>query len=799
MRRFLISLAVTLFAVQAFAQNGLIFSEYVEGSSNNKALEIYNGTGSPINIGSYRVRMFFNGSTSPGTTVTMAGTILPGETYVIVHNSAEPALRAKANLFSSASWYNGDDAIVLVDANGNVIDSIGQIGFDPGSQWGSGNTSTADNTLRRKAGVSTGDTDPFDVFDPAVEWDGFPINTYDGLGFHNATPPPPPPLTVAEIFEIQGSGSDSPYAGQLVETLDNIVTAVGHQGFFIQTPDYRADASSATSNGIYVFTGSAPAVSVGDLVDVKGNVVEFFGMTEFSGGVSFTIDAHNMPLPAYVDLAPGFSDFESLEGMLVRVTNGSAATGTDRFGETRIVAAAERPFRQPGVDGGHYPELLDVDPTGLGGSAPEIVGGATIDLAAGPLAFEFGDYSIWTTTLHYTNPPFPRPVRARGAGEMLIGAQNMFRLFDDRNDPSIGEPVTNPAVYAARLAAFSEHIRNVLGSPDVLAMSEVENLVTLEDLAARLNADEAGLGYTAYLLEGNDIGGIDVGFLVRSSVSVGSVAQLGANDTWIDPQTNAPALLNDRPPLLLRGAYNANGAPFPIAVIAVHQRSLIGIETSARVRAKREEQATRLASYIQSLYASDPDVRVVVTGDFNGFEFDDGYADVMGIVTANAGLTNQVLSVAANDRYSYVHEGVAQVLDHSLTSASLDPFVRALEFARANADAPAAAEAVSDHDGLVLFVMTDHDGDGYPDDADGCPTGDSRATVILGGCDSGAPNIAFGGGCTLADQINGLRGSAKNHGQFVASVGKLLDGLVKNGSLTGAQRGAIESCAARMK
>jgi len=794
-RRLLRFFAVALFALPLAAQSGFIISEYAEGSSNNKAIELYNGSDAAIDLASYRVAMYFNGSVSPGLSITnLTGLLAPGSTYVIAHSSSAAELKDKAQLTNGAGWFNGDDAIVLAHDDGTVIDSLGQVGFDPGSQWGSGLVSTADNTLRRKAGITSGDTNPGDVFDPSVEWDGFANDTWDGFGYHNAPPPPPPPPTVAEIFEIQGSGTATSFAGQMVETFDNIVTAVGPQGFFIQTPDYRADADAATSNGIYVFTSTAPSVQIGDLVDVKGKVVEYFNFTEFSGDVTYTVDASGQPLPAHVELAQGFSDFERLEGMLVRVTNGTAATGTDQYGETMMVVGP-RPFRTPGLGGDSHPEIFDVDPTALGGTAPVIIGGAAIDLAEGPLAFDFGDYSIWSTTLAYTNPDYPRAARARNAGEFTVGAQNMFRLFDDVNDPNIGEPVTNPAVYAARLAAFSEHIRTNLGSPDVLAVSEVENLSTLADLADRLNFDDATLGYEAYLLEGNDVGGIDVGFLVRDSIAVASIEQLGATDTYVEPDGDLD-ILNDRPPLLLRGAWLGNGAAFPIAVVAVHQRSLIGVDT-ARVQAKRQAQAENLAGYLQDIQSIEPDARIVVTGDFNAFEFNDGYVDVMGILTTGAGLTNQVLSVEAGERYSYIQNGVAQVLDHSLTSAGLDPYVRGLTMVHANADAPVSFGAESDHDAVVLFVMSDYDGDGHADDADSCPTGDTRPKVILDGCDTGVANLAMAGGCTLTDQINALHESAKNHGQFVSEVAKLLHALVKSGAITGAEKGAIESCAAQ--
>ena len=72
-----------------------------------------------------------------------------------------------------------------------------------------------------------------------------------------------------EIFQIQGSGDSSPFVGQPVITRNNIVTSVGPAGFTMQTPDRRDDHDRLTSNGVYVFTGSAPQVAVGDAVDVR--------------------------------------------------------------------------------------------------------------------------------------------------------------------------------------------------------------------------------------------------------------------------------------------------------------------------------------------------------------------------------------------------------------------------------------------------------------------------------------------------------------------------------------------------
>ncbi|MCK6433644.1 MAG: lamin tail domain-containing protein, partial [Aquabacterium sp.] len=91
------------------AYTDLIISEYIEGSSNNKALEFYNGTGTPIDLaaGGYVVQMYFNGSTSAGLTINLSGTVAPGDVFVLAHASAASAILAQADQTNSSGWYNG--------------------------------------------------------------------------------------------------------------------------------------------------------------------------------------------------------------------------------------------------------------------------------------------------------------------------------------------------------------------------------------------------------------------------------------------------------------------------------------------------------------------------------------------------------------------------------------------------------------------------------------------------------------------------------------------------------------------
>ncbi len=163
----------------------LFFSEYIEGTSNNKALEIFNGTGAPVNLATngYAIQMFFNGNPAAGLTIGLTGTVAPGDVYVVAQSTASPVILAQADQTNGSGWFNGDDAVLLLKG-ATVIDSIGQRGFDPGTEWGTGLTSTADNTLRRKAAIEAGDPEPGDAFDPAVEWDGFATDDFTGLGAH---------------------------------------------------------------------------------------------------------------------------------------------------------------------------------------------------------------------------------------------------------------------------------------------------------------------------------------------------------------------------------------------------------------------------------------------------------------------------------------------------------------------------------------------------------------------------------------------------------------------------------------
>ena len=122
-----------------------------------------------VDLSTYTINFYFNGSSTISRSLTLSGQLLPNDTYVLCDDGIDPSLGVAADSLFGGAFYNGDDAISLSN-NGVEIDIIGQVGFDPGAQWGSGLTSTQNNTLVRNPNITDGDANGTDAFDPAMEW-----------------------------------------------------------------------------------------------------------------------------------------------------------------------------------------------------------------------------------------------------------------------------------------------------------------------------------------------------------------------------------------------------------------------------------------------------------------------------------------------------------------------------------------------------------------------------------------------------------------------------------------------------
>ena len=172
-------------AYTATSCGDLFFSEYAEGSSNNKYFEIYNPTSAAISLSGYTVYLSGNGG-SYTNTFTSNASIASGDVYMISTNSLDSATQALADTamgYPSVAHYNGDDALILMNGT-DTIDVIGTPGVDPGSSWSVGTGSTKDHTLIRKASVDMGSTD---WTTGATEWDVYAQNTWSYAGAHSSS------------------------------------------------------------------------------------------------------------------------------------------------------------------------------------------------------------------------------------------------------------------------------------------------------------------------------------------------------------------------------------------------------------------------------------------------------------------------------------------------------------------------------------------------------------------------------------------------------------------------------------
>lgn len=177
-------MASTAYGQAASACGDLYISEYLEGSSNNKAFEIYNPTNAAVDLTPYVLRAYNNGSTSPSNSLDLAGSLAAGDVYVIANPSADSAILAVADTTSSVTFINGDDALVLFNGT-DTLDIIGIVGVDPGSSWSVGSGATNENTLVRMASVQNGTTD---WALGATQWDVYAQNDFSFLGAHTQNP-----------------------------------------------------------------------------------------------------------------------------------------------------------------------------------------------------------------------------------------------------------------------------------------------------------------------------------------------------------------------------------------------------------------------------------------------------------------------------------------------------------------------------------------------------------------------------------------------------------------------------------
>ena len=475
---------------------------------------------------------------------------------------------------------------------------------------------------------------------------------------------------------------------------------------------------------------------------------------------------------AELDPKGRLSQMERFEGMRVKINSltVTAATGgriDDKKGIAftdgvffGVVTGAPRPMREAGIEvmmaaGLKLPQTIaafDTNPENLrfdsdaqiGSRQLHVTAGATLKEVTGVVDYARQKYTIFVDannrpTIEGNKSAVPAsPVKER---EILVGSFNLENFFDDeKNSDNVKEEAMSPKeVFAGRLNKASLAIRNILTTPDVLGIVECENLKVLQKLADKINADAVAAkqpnpNYVAYLEEGNDIRGIDVGYLVKSGkVKVVETKQLGKDVKLETAGASDEEKLFDRPPFLLRAEVEdaKTGKPFAFTMIVVHLKSYGGIDDAKdgpRVQNKRRLQAEWLAQFVAERGKANPTEKLLMCGDYNAFQFSDGYNDLIGALKGkpdpnvlapskavfDTGLRNIVDYIPADQRYSFVYDGNAQVLDHILINKAIVPHAARFGYGRMDADFPLLyynnynrPERLSDHDAPLLYLSLD--------------------------------------------------------------------------------------------
>jgi uncharacterized protein len=526
------------------------------------------------------------------------------------------------------------------------------------------------------------------------------------------------------IYTIQGTAQRSSLDGQSVRTT-GIVTAVTTNGFYLQ--DSIGDGDVGTSDAIFVFTSSAPTVSVGDGISVTGNVGEFtpsgtvgsLSITQIqSPAITFVSSGNSLPSATVIGaagrtpptskidsdgltisnpLVDGIDFYESLEGMRVTVADARAVSSTIDAREFYVVAnqgtGATRVNSRGGITLGasdQNPERIQIDAGFLtGGVAPNVNTGDKFGDITGVVGYRNGNFEVLPTAINVTSGGLQRTVASvpSGGDRLTVASYNVENL-----------DTSQPARFAALAAQITTNLRN----PDIIALQEIRESGDTRAVGAAIVAAlrDAGINNYAYTdggAAGANGGSIRVGYLYRTDrVSLPSDA-IVRDDAVFDnfrPALEARFVFNGQDITLINNHFAAKVGSTPL--YGTIQPPIDGRDTV------RASQASFINNLVDGILASNPLANVIVLGDLNDFSFSAALAALRGSGADQAlfDLADQLLD--ALEAYSYNFEGNAQLLDHILVSGGLLALDPRLEIVRLNSE---FWDKFSDHDPLLASFL----------------------------------------------------------------------------------------------
>ncbi|MDX3264730.1 lamin tail domain-containing protein [Streptomyces sp. MI02-2A] len=777
------SLIALPFTAQAAPSSDAAISEVYGGGGNSGAsytndfIELGNGATAPFDLSGWSVQ-YLPGSpsaTSKWQVTPLAGAIPAGGTYLVQEAKGSagdtplPSPDATGTISMSAT--TGSVALVhsttaltcltAADcaADGTIKDLVGfgtAVVREGTPATGAGNTTSVSRN------TTYTDTD-----DNSVDLTGSAPNPRNSTGGSAGDPSPTPTPTTTpvpgdlRIHDIQGTSRISPQNGKSVADVPGVVTGVrttGSKGYWIQDPE--PDGNAATSEGIFVYTGSAtPLVKIGDSVLVSGKVSEYYpggkssgtqSVTELTGPTAVTLSSGNaLPdaqvidsatLPdAYAPQAQGAS-IESLElkpgtyaldwleaheGMRVQIGDSRVVGATNTYDETWITT---KPDQNPTPRGGTIVNGYDNPNSGrllvtslTGDQLKANVGDTLSGTTAGPVDYaDFGGYNIQATTLGTVEQGGLKPdVAKKGkSNELSVATYNVENL-----DP------TDPQSKFDRLA---EGVVTNLAAPDIVSLEEIQDnngpkddgTVAADKTVTQFIDAIKAAGGPAYDWRAidpvNDSDGGEPGGNIRnvflfnpkrvtfvdrpgggSTTSVAAVAD-GKKGVRLSVSPGridptSDAWTSSRKPLV--GEFRFRGKQ--VFVVGNHFNSKGGDQA-----VHGAFQPPTLGSETQRLTQA-KEVNTFVSGLLAkdrkaqvvvlGDLNDYQFSKPLATLTAGGVLKDLINTLPVNERYSYVYDGNSQTLDHILVSPAIKKFQ--YQVVHINAE---FSDQTSDHDPQVV-------------------------------------------------------------------------------------------------
>lgn len=652
-------------------------------------------------------------------------------------------------------------------------------------------------------------------------------------------------LVTLAIGAIQGAGHSSAFVGQTVRTA-GIVTAVDSNGYYIQD---AGDGDGATSDGIFVFTGGAPTVRVGDALDLTGAVSEFLpgatglSITQLSSVTAIVtssgnalpdatrIGAGGLLPPSEVIEDDGFTSFdpstdgldfyEALEGMRVTIDAPRVVDATNAFGETWVVASngvnATGLNDRSGMTisaGDYNPERIQIDDDAavFAGFTPSYSQGDRLGDVTGIVNYAFNSYEVIVTDAVALAQDAPTPVKevadfAGDADHLTIATFNVENL--DPSDTSF--------------SLLAQNIVYSLRAPDIIGVQEIQDAD-----GAGNGADLSGTLTAQTLIDAIDAaGGPSYAYVEVAPATAGSTGgEPGGNiRNGYFYRTDRVDYLEGSARLIEGTAYNGSRKPLvadfsfngeTVTAINVHFTSRGGSDPlfganqppANAGEAAREAQAAGVLGYINDALAGDPDANFAVLGDFNGFYFEEAQQQL----TRNGVLTNLATLLPEEERYSYLFEGNFQLLDNILVTGGLlggarydavhinagqsgqtsdhDPQIASLYIGRPNAAPVAADDAVAVNEdaatGNLAPMLLGNDQDEAALTIVGVDTSSTQGSVVF---DQATQSVRY---VADADAFDGLADGETATDRFTYTV-RDAGGLESTASVTVTVTGVEDS------